>query len=311
MPVGGDYNVVPSKDDDHLNGVSTLDLILIQRHILGIDNLDSPYQLLAADVNDSQDINGIDLVELRKLILGIYTELPDNTSWRFVDAEFQFVDETNPWLHEIAETYDIIDLSSDMNIDFIGVKVGDVNGDLVFDAKDNHINTRNNQMPLVMEYDGTIVSKGEEVVIPFYFRNYEQVSGWQTTMEWDAEKLEIVDLISKTAFVPVNHNLEQAMKGIITMSQAGTKTEDRPQEEVIFELRLKVKEDVDLSTAFELSSSITVAEAYRGYEEKVDLRLDTRISGESEITSVIPNPWISMTQMNFYIAQEGLSLIHI
>ena len=59
MPAGGDYNVLPSKDDDHLNGISTLDLILIQRHILGIEELSSPYQLIAADVNNSEDINGI------------------------------------------------------------------------------------------------------------------------------------------------------------------------------------------------------------------------------------------------------------
>lgn len=305
MPAGGDYNVLPSKDDDHLNGVSTLDLILIQRHILGIEELDSPYQLIAADVNSSEDINGIDLVELRKLILGIYEEFPDNTSWRFVDAEYKFADATNPWLSTIAESYGIINLSMDMDIDFVGVKIGDVNGDLTLNAQANAVGTRSSGAPLVMEYDGIKVTKGEEVVVPFYFRNYEQVSGWQTTMEWDADKLELVDLISKTPFIPVNHNLESAKDGLITMSQAGNKAEDKSKEEVVFELRFKVKEDIDLSTALELTSAITVAEGYRGYDQKVDLRLDTRVSEESEIISVTPNPWITMTEVNFYIAQEG------
>jgi len=79
---------------DQLNGVSTLDLIHIQRHILGLELLESPYQLIAADINSSKDINGIDLVELRKLILGIYTEFPNNTSWRFIDSGYKFVDES-------------------------------------------------------------------------------------------------------------------------------------------------------------------------------------------------------------------------
>ncbi len=305
MPIGGDYNVAPVKNDDHMNGVSTLDLIIIQRHILGIETLDSPYQLLAADVNSSEGVNGIDLVELRKLILGIYTEFPDNTSWRFVDAEYQFADAHNPWLTQIAETYDIVGLSSDMDIDFVGVKVGDVNGDIAFNAQDQAVDTRSQGAPLVMEYDAVRVSKGEEVIVPFYFRNYEQVSGWQTTMEWDKDLLEVMDLIDKTPSNPVSYNLGNGDKGILTMSQAGTSAEDKSSDEVIFELRFKAKEDVDLSTAFILSSSVTTAEAYRGYSDKVELRLDTRVSEESQIISVTPNPWITMTEVNFYIAQQG------
>ena len=305
MPIGGDYNVAPVKNDDHMNGVSTLDLIIIQRHILGIETLDSPYQLLAADVNSSEGVNGIDLVELRKLILGIYTEFPDNTSWRFVDAEYQFADAHNPWLTQIAETYDIVGLSSDMDIDFVGVKVGDVNGDIAFNAQDQAVDTRSQGAPLVMEYDAVRVSKGEEVIVPFYFRNYEQVSGWQTTMEWNKDLLEVMDLIDKTPSNPVSYNLGNGDKGILTMSQAGTSAEDKSSDEVIFELRFKAKEDVDLSTTFVLSSSVTTAEAYRGYSDKVELRLDTRVSEESQIISVTPNPWITMTEVNFYIAQQG------
>jgi len=131
MPMGGDYMLTPDKDVEYLNGVSTLDLILIQRHILGLERLDSPYKLLAADVNANEQINGSDLVELRKLILGIYEELPDNESWRFVDASYTFSDEANPWVEEISEAYGIVNLSSDMDIDFIGVKIGDVNGSAV------------------------------------------------------------------------------------------------------------------------------------------------------------------------------------
>ncbi|MEP7269115.1 MAG: dockerin type I domain-containing protein [Saprospiraceae bacterium] len=52
--------------------------------MLGIERLKSPYKKIAADVNNDNDISAIDLLELRKLILGIYDKLPDNTSWKFV-----------------------------------------------------------------------------------------------------------------------------------------------------------------------------------------------------------------------------------
>ncbi len=44
--------------------------------------------MIAADANRSGSITSFDIVEFRKLILGIYDELPNNTSWRFVDKSY-------------------------------------------------------------------------------------------------------------------------------------------------------------------------------------------------------------------------------
>ena len=95
--IPSEFTVNAERNDAHKNGVSTLDLVKIQKHLLGIELMNSPYDLIAADANNSQNVSAIDLVELRKLILGIYTELPANKSWRFVDKSFQFADATSPW----------------------------------------------------------------------------------------------------------------------------------------------------------------------------------------------------------------------
>ena len=50
-PLNASYAITASKDVDYLNGVTTLDLVKIQRHILGLEDLDSPYKLIAADIN--------------------------------------------------------------------------------------------------------------------------------------------------------------------------------------------------------------------------------------------------------------------
>ena len=80
MPTGGNYIVTPGKNDDHINGVSTLDLVMIQRHLLGIEKLNSPYKLIAADVNKDGKVTASDLTELRKLILGTNAVFTNNTS---------------------------------------------------------------------------------------------------------------------------------------------------------------------------------------------------------------------------------------
>jgi hypothetical protein len=73
LTAGGDYTVTPVLDANYLNGVSTFDLVLIQRHILGVQLLDSPYKMIAADANNSQTITTSDIIMLRRLILSILT----------------------------------------------------------------------------------------------------------------------------------------------------------------------------------------------------------------------------------------------
>ena len=117
----------PQRDGDYLNGVSTFDLVLISKHILGVQPLGSPYKMIAADVNNSRSITTLDLIQLRKLILSIDTEFQNNTSWRFVDAGYVFPNPANPWFEDFAEVVNINDLPGTgiNNADFVAVKVGE------------------------------------------------------------------------------------------------------------------------------------------------------------------------------------------
>jgi hypothetical protein len=125
---GGDYTVTPAKDIDPLNGVTTFDLVLISRHILGTGLLGSPYKLIAADVNKTGAITTADLVAMRKLILHIADEFPGNSSWRFVAKDFIFTGPENPF-PAFPEVQNVNDVSPDLTgVDFVAVKIGDVNG---------------------------------------------------------------------------------------------------------------------------------------------------------------------------------------
>lgn len=67
-----------------LEGVDVGDLQRISKHILGIEPFESPFQIIAADANNSGSVTTFDIVELRKLTLGIYDVLPNNSSFRYV-----------------------------------------------------------------------------------------------------------------------------------------------------------------------------------------------------------------------------------
>ena len=96
MPGSDHISIKAIRDDNPMNGVSTLDLVLIQKHILGTEALKSPYKMIAADVDNNNDITVLDLLELRKLILGIYDKLPNNSSWKFIPHSYKFPDPNSP-----------------------------------------------------------------------------------------------------------------------------------------------------------------------------------------------------------------------
>jgi len=137
---GYDYTVTPLLDENPTNGVTTYDLVLISKHILGVTTFDSAYKMIAADANNSGSITTYDMVVLRKLILMVETEFANNTSWRFVDADYAFPQADNPWAEEFPEVINYNNLTQDdLAADFIAIKVGDVNGSAVanseFDAQ--------------------------------------------------------------------------------------------------------------------------------------------------------------------------------
>lgn len=124
---GGDYEIQPLDCNDlPLNGVSTMDLILMSKHILQIDSLSSPYKIIAADVDDSGVIDTMDILILRSLIFSNILNLP-NGNFRFVLEDYVFPDPIHPSSPPYPRTFTISNLQSSLtNIDFIAIKVGDV-----------------------------------------------------------------------------------------------------------------------------------------------------------------------------------------
>ena len=120
------YTIKPTHNENPSNGVSTQDILMIQKHILGVKQFDTPFQYIAADVNKTSTITAADISEIRKLILGVIPQFSKNDSWRFVSKSHVFKD-----LHSVfpfEEKIEIESINEDKNnLDFIGVKIGDVN----------------------------------------------------------------------------------------------------------------------------------------------------------------------------------------
>lgn len=306
MPMGGSYTVSPEMDKDYLNGISTLDIIIIQRHVLGIQALDSPYKLLAADVNNSENINGVDLVELRKLVLGVYNELPQNTSWRFISKDYQFPNGNNPWASAIKDFYQINNLSSDMNLDFIGVKIGDVNQDAVLNMnRDNIVNNRSNaSLDLNFEHGDTKAYSVSTVRVTA--DNYSNIVGWQGTLGFDPTLIEVVSVSDGAIEMGVNNvNFSKEREGVVAVSYDNEDKNEFGVDEVMFEISFKALTDISSNmTLFSVNSDFVKAEAYNRNLEVMHLRSTTGNADKAKILSVSPNPFISSANIEFYLPSD-------
>ena len=125
-----DYALTAEKPDDtYANGVSGADILLIRRHILGLDTFTSPLQRIAADADRNAKISTFDLIRLRKIILGVDIELEFQPPWIFVNANYQFQNTVLPYneVYSGQATQVPIIFNQPYSLDFIGIKIGDVN----------------------------------------------------------------------------------------------------------------------------------------------------------------------------------------
>ena len=306
MPIGGTYDINADKDRDYLNGVSTLDLIFIQKHILGQELLESPYKIIAADADNSESITAIDLIEIRKLILGVYDEFPNNESWRFIEANQTFIDPLNPWLSNLRETHNISQLDTDISIDFIGVKIGDVNGTVVPNLQSDDIEKRNSgHLELYLEEQ--LLSAGETYTIDIYSDNYKDILGWQSTFRFDNKAVKILNVTSTELDLQEdkNANMTKVDEGLFTLSYNDYQAISLSERGPVMQVVVLAQKDINTKDLFVITSDITKAEAYNANGKILDLRLSTGQSSLARITSVSPNPWRNETTIEITTPVDG------
>jgi hypothetical protein len=301
----GDYSIEAERNDDHMNGVSTLDLVRIQKHLLGVEPFTSAYQFIAADANNNEGVSALDLVEIRKLILGIVTEFPNNESWRFVDPEFVFADPANPWpFNEVLNVNNSVD---QMDEDFMAIKVGDLNNTVVANA--TQVVIRNGNGTLTLLTDDREVSQGETIEVTFATKEAVSLLGYQFTMR--ANGLEFVDVKSESNNITAEHI--GLIDGQITTSWHHINAPQVSAEEGLFTFEFVATQSGQLSQMLDINSSITAAEAYNASSELLDVALEFRGNTEADFALYQnePNPFNGVTVIGFDLPHAGLAVLNI
>jgi hypothetical protein len=312
VPVGNDYTVLPNRDFDILNGVSTFDLVLLNRHILNIENITSPYKLIAADVNRSGNISAFDIVLLRKLILRLTDSFPNNNAWRFVRTDFNFKKPKESHKNYFPEVYNINDLpKEDMWLEgFVAIKIGDVNGSANVKGSFVEGESRSPVSTLKLKVEEQLLKAGTLVEVPITANNFQKILGFQFAMNFDINALELVKLIpnAEAKVKDGNFGLDFIKRGIITCSWNQAQLQDQQKDnQELFTLQFKIKENLKLSEVLSISPEFMKMEAYEKIEaSEVDLmdvgllfESNNQPSSDFKLYQNKPNPFKTNTLIGF------------
>jgi hypothetical protein len=312
LEFGKPYTVTPSYDILPLNGVTTYDLLLMQSHMLGKKNINNPYFIIAGDINKDCKISISDIIELRKMILTPGLVFSNNKSWRFVDANYVFPNQEKPC--NFPEETKFPFLSQPFHFaNFVGIKIGDLSGDATLQGD---AETRQASGELFFTTSDIQFEAGEELGVIIRATDFENIQGYQYTLDFDPEVMELVALTPVWSALDANHfGDSQARQGQILTNWFDVGGVTIQDGEALYTLRFRTKASGRLSRHLRISDRSLRAEAYASEETllNVQLRFDEQASNESafQLYPNQPNPVGESTTIGFRLAEACRATLSI
>lgn len=282
------YWIDPDFGGDPWEGISTFDLLLIYRHILDMGAIENPYYNIAADVDKSGSISGSDLIHLKKLILRMENELPvDN--WRFVRTNYEFTDPGNACGSGYTERSNIMAKNTIENLNFNGLKVGDVDGSVSGNVRGRSASTM------------LKVQKDESGAVSFISQRSDIIRGFQMAVSIDQYQ----DIQLVNGAIKLKHEDFSMMEnGLILISWVAPHGVAIEEGEALFSIG--GINSGNLSDVLKLNSEHMNPEIYWNDEVPSDLGLkfDPQDS-EFALYQNTPNPWMDKTTISFNLKNRG------
>jgi hypothetical protein len=296
----GDYNITANKTIDGMPGFTTLDLVMIQKHILGIKSESEICRLAAMDINSDGRVSAADILMGRKKLLGYSDPV---TAYNFLSEQYIEENSNNPNI-SLSDAYRIrLEVETGMsynNVNFSGVLTGDVN----FSA--NSIESRS-AIKAKLVIDELELFKGETYEIPVYLSKNNDISGIQFEMITRGFAVKSVesDVMNINS---TNYRIDGNSLRLSWIALAETTIDfSKP----VMTLIIEASENRFINNSMILNTGAIAPEVYSGLEIS-ELELEFRNTvGSFALHQNIPNPFSSKTVIGFDLPESGQFVLSI
>ncbi len=179
---GRSYDITPFSQDRPSRMVTVLDLIALSQYFNLKGKWKTPWQQLAADIDQSGSVDEKDLAILQKIVLGEPQKLPLETSWLFLPASFNLPDISDRRMPRLpAGSLKVETLASNLKgADFKAFKIGNIWREQDFP----------NEPPSILDpsfalSDQLSCGGGELIRYDLLVNDFVGIRGFQFTLQWD------------------------------------------------------------------------------------------------------------------------------
>jgi hypothetical protein len=286
-----------------ITGLSTKDIIIIQHHILGHRKLSSIPAMIAADMDNSATISSLDIILLRKILVGYPTDFSTENMWQYVNASVSGMgkfpgsvkfQESNPY--GTTKEYYLI-------------KKGDVDGDWYNSSSGNPSFTS-----IVIEEKDFIA--GQTMELPIQFIEGGHWAGFQFSFSVNADlvDLETIQWANFPEFSDANLKWQKE-SGVIHVSwnYSGANVPFFDKEKVLFILKFKAKKAGFLHDVLTFAKDGLAPEVYLSdiSTGNISLVVLPNLIRDFNTYPPQPNPFIEETTIPYTLNASTFGVIYL
>jgi len=280
------FQVEVEKYESCNQSITSVDLVQVLRHIIDVEVLESNVRLIAADVDDNNQITARDLVKMRNIILGL-DNCDNQSNWEFYNSEINSdidfnLNNSQNYSLKYANESDMSDFS------IVALKKGDVN----LSSLEDESESRTYQNALIVKNDK--VKAGQIYTVEFNLS--KDIDIISASINIENPSFEILDITSKGLDISEsNYNINQQNSKVVFYEASPIELNEGDN---ILTLSIKANDNGTIKSLF--NSSKIVFNSYSSASSRESISLGIEYGNpEVENTELKYSPILNQGTLSF------------
>lgn len=286
-------NNLSGMNGDGMNGVSTLDIVGMLGGLtfgMGDGGFNTPFEAIAMDIDSDGAISTLDLLEVRRRVLGLSQSFDQEEDYKILLTETDFGSDFNPYdMGTDFLSFEFV--SSDFDGLFLPVTVIK-SGDINFTASFTSEEESETRAISLLNYSDKFIKAGQTKVIEFTLDAATDIKATTFKLSGDGLTYENIDAFGQD--VIVNYQDGDAFISFVNYNEAESTFE--------FNLEVTADSDVRMSDAIILAGNINEVVSSTLSIDEISLTANASTSSdnlENKSMSIFPNPAKNVINISF------------